>query len=56
MSYTRKDRDLGGDLLRDTEGGLMEEEACYRSEEYVMRWFKEHKPLPEKDKERVGAK
>jgi hypothetical protein len=56
MPYTRKDRHLGGDLRRNTEGRLMEEEARYRSEEYVMRWSKEHKPLPERDKERVGAK
>jgi hypothetical protein len=40
----------------DTEGRLMEEEARYRPEEHVMRWSKEHKPLPEKDKEVVGAK
>jgi hypothetical protein len=34
----------------------MEEEARYRPDEHVMRWSKEYKPLPEKDKERVGAK
>jgi hypothetical protein len=56
MSYTRKDRDLGREARRNTEGRLMEEEARYRPEEHVMRWSKEHKPLPEKDKERVGAK
>jgi hypothetical protein len=54
MFYTRKDRNLGRDLRRDTEDKLMDE-ARYRPEEYVLRWAKEHKPLPEKDKERIGA-
>jgi hypothetical protein len=54
MSYTRKERNLGRESRRDTEGRLMVE-ACYRPEEYVMRWTKEYKPLSEKDKEKVGA-
>jgi hypothetical protein len=56
MSYTRKDRRLGREWRRDTEGRLMEGEARYQPEEHVMRWSIEYKPLPEKDKERVGAK
>jgi hypothetical protein len=56
MSYTRKDRNRGRESRRDTEGRLMEEEARYRPEEHVMRWSKQYTPLPEKDKERVGAK
>jgi hypothetical protein len=54
MSYARKDRNLRRESPRDTEGRLMEE-VCYQPEEYVMRWSKEHKPLPEKGKETVSA-
>jgi hypothetical protein len=56
MCYTRKDPVLGRESRRVTESRLMEEEARYRQEEHVMRWSKEHKPLPEKVKEVVGAK
>jgi hypothetical protein len=54
MSYTPKECNLGKQSRRDTEGRLMKE-ARYRPEEYVMRWSKGDKPLPEKDKEKVGT-
>jgi hypothetical protein len=54
MCYIRKDHNRGPESRRDIGGRLMEE-ARYRPEEYVMRWTKEHKPLPERGKERVGA-
>jgi hypothetical protein len=54
MSDSRNERNLGRESRRDTEGRLMEE-ACYRPEEYVMRWSSYHKPVQEKDKEGVGA-
>ena len=54
MSYVRKDHNPGGESRRDS-GGRLIREARYGPEEYVMRWSKAHKPLPEKGKQRVGA-
>ena len=54
MCYIRKDHNRGRESRGDT-GGRLIREARYGPEEYVMRWTKEHKPLPESGKERVGA-
>jgi hypothetical protein len=54
MSYIRKDRNLERNSRRDIEGRLMEK-VSYPPEDYVMRWSIEHKLLPEKGKQRVGA-
>jgi hypothetical protein len=54
MPYIRKAHHPGPESRGDARGRLIRE-ARYGPEEYVMRWAKEHKPLPEKGKERVGA-
>jgi hypothetical protein len=56
MCYTRKAPVLGRESRRVTESRLMEKEVRYQQEEHIMRWSKEHKPLPEKVKEVVVAK
>ena len=58
MCYTKKDRELGEEARRITEGRLMEEEAHHRHEDHNRRRREQevNKPLTEKVKEVVGVK
>jgi hypothetical protein len=56
MSYTHRDREPERETRRVAGSMLPAEELPYRQDEHVIRWSRQHKPVPKKIKATVGAK